>query len=104
MTWPVQEDLPLEVPASLPPVEATGEPRVDAALDRLSELEGAPVAEHVEVFTDIHARLTGALADLGDDAADGRPVSDARPPDDTATDDTATDHPATDGPAPDHLA
>lgn len=94
MTWPVQEDLPLDVPASLPPVEATGEPRVDAALDRLSELEGAPVAEHVEVFTDVHARLTRALADLGDDVADGTtvlatPTSGQPAPDEPAPDDPA---------------
>ncbi|MFM9135309.1 MAG: hypothetical protein ACKOT0_07735 [bacterium] len=71
MTWPVQEDLPLEVPTSLPPVEPTGDPRVDAALDRLAELDGAPVPEHVEVFSDIHVRLTGALADLGDGVPGG---------------------------------
>ena len=65
---PVQPDLPLAVPAWLPPVEPTGDPRVDAALDRLSELESTPVAEHVEIFTDVHARLTGALADLGEEA------------------------------------
>ncbi len=65
---PVQPDLPLAVPAWLPPVEPTGDPRVDAALDRLSELESTPVVEHVEIFTDVHARLTGALADLGDEA------------------------------------
>ena len=78
MTWPpddppavpaVQQDLPLDVPRRPPaPIEATGDPRVDAALERLAELDGAPVSEHVEVFTDVHARLTGALADLGDEA------------------------------------
>lgn len=71
----VQEDLPMAVPAWLPPIEPTGDPRVDAALDRLAEIEGAPVAEHVEVFTDIHARLTGALADLGEDDAQGADVT-----------------------------
>jgi len=64
---PVQPDLPLAVPAWLPPVEPTGDPRVDAALDRLSELDSVPVAEHVDVFTDIHGRLTGAPADFGGD-------------------------------------
>lgn len=64
---PVQPDLPLAVPAWLPPVEPTGDPRVDAALDRLGELDSVPVAEHVDVFTDIHGRLTGALADFGGD-------------------------------------
>jgi len=104
MTWPVQEDLPLEVPAALPPVEATGEPRVDAALDRLSELEGAPVAEHVEVFTDIHARLTGALADPGDDAAGGSPIRDTPSLGRPALDEPAPDDPAPDEPAPDDFA
>ncbi|MBM3689819.1 MAG: hypothetical protein FJW80_09255 [Actinobacteria bacterium] len=66
----VQPDLPLAVPAWLPPVEPTGDPRVDAALDRLAELEGSPVVEHVEIFSDIHVRLTGALADLGDEVPD----------------------------------
>ena len=63
---PVQEDLPIDVPIVIPRPEPTGEPRVDAALDRLAELDATPVGEHVEVFADIHARLTGALADLGD--------------------------------------
>lgn len=67
---PVQADLPLAVPAWLPPVEPTGDPRVDAALDRLAELDGAPVGEHVEVFTDIHGRLTRALADLGEEQSE----------------------------------
>ena len=72
---PVQEDLPMSVPAWLPPIEPTGDPRVDAALDRLAELEGAPVAEHVEVYTDIHARLNRALADLGEDESAGADVT-----------------------------
>lgn len=59
----VQQGLPISVP-----VEPTGDARVDAALERLAELDNAPVAEHVEVFADIHARLTGALGDTaGDD-------------------------------------
>lgn len=66
----IQPDLPMDLPSTLPVPEPTGEPRVDAALDRLAELAGAPVAEHVEVFADIHARLTGALADLGESGSD----------------------------------
>ncbi len=54
----VQQGLPISVP-----VEPTGDARVDAALERLLELDEAPVGEHVEVFADIHARLTAALGD-----------------------------------------
>jgi hypothetical protein len=43
------------------PPEPTGEPRVDAALSRLSELADRPVEEHVEVYEDVHGRLRGAL-------------------------------------------
>lgn len=42
---------------------ATGDPRVDDALSRLPELDGMPLAEQVEVFTNIHARLESVLAD-----------------------------------------
>jgi hypothetical protein len=43
---------------------ATGEPRVDAALARLDELEGLPVTEHRAVFEDVHQRLTDVLGEL----------------------------------------
>jgi hypothetical protein len=43
---------------------ATGEPRVDAALARLDELEGLPVSEHRAVFEDVHQRLTDVLGEL----------------------------------------
>src|SRR5258706_15387736 len=41
-----------------------GEPRVDAALARLDELEGLPVTEHRAVFEDVHQRLTDVLGEL----------------------------------------
>ena len=43
---------------------STGEPRVDAALARLTELEGLPVAEHRAVFEDVHRRLRDVLGEL----------------------------------------
>jgi hypothetical protein len=43
---------------------ATGEPRVDAALARLDELEGLPVTEHRAVFEDVHGRLSEVLGEL----------------------------------------
>lgn len=43
---------------------ATGEPRVDAALARLDELEGLPVTEHRAVFEDVHWRLRDVLGEL----------------------------------------
>jgi len=55
-----QQGLPIAVP-----VQATGNARVDAALERLQELDQASIEEHAEVFSDIHARLSSALGDSG---------------------------------------
>ncbi len=44
--------------------EATGEPRVDAALARLAELDELPVTEHRAVFEDVHRRLRDVLGEL----------------------------------------
>ncbi|MFC0040881.1 hypothetical protein [Actinomadura rayongensis] len=51
------------------PHASTGDARVDTVLARLGELPGAPVAAHVAVFEDVHARLQELL--------DGEP---AQPP------------------------
>lgn len=59
-----QQGLPIAVP-----VAPTGDSRVDAALERLQELDQVPIEEHGEVFSDIHARLSGALGDAS--AGDG---------------------------------
>lgn len=53
-----QQGLPISVP-----VQPTGDTRVDAALERLQELDQVTVEEHAEIFGDIHARLTAALGD-----------------------------------------
>ena len=53
-----QQGLPIAVP-----VQPTGDARVDAALERLQELDQVPIEEHAEVFGDIHARLSAALGD-----------------------------------------
>lgn len=42
---------------------AAHDARVEAALARLDDLDDAPVHEHAEIYSDIHARLTAALAD-----------------------------------------
>lgn len=42
---------------------AVPDPRIADALSRLAELDPLPLAEQVEVFTDIHRRLTAVLAD-----------------------------------------
>ena len=39
-------------------------PAVTAAMTRLEELAGRPVAEHVEVFDEVHRHLQDALAAL----------------------------------------
>lgn len=43
--------------------QVDGDPRVSAALERLAGLAGLPLAEQVDVFTDIQARLSAVLAD-----------------------------------------
>ena len=52
-----------EVSATIPGAPACDDPRVDDALSRLGEVEALPLAEQVEVFTDIHRRLAAVLAD-----------------------------------------
>jgi hypothetical protein len=49
--------------------ETTGDERVDAAMARLGELEGAPTASHPEIFQDVHRRLQDALSGI-----DGEPA------------------------------
>lgn len=44
--------------------ELTGDPRVDAALERLGSLAGLPLPAHVTVYDDVHRLLQDALADL----------------------------------------
>jgi hypothetical protein len=59
---PVEQfDMPAHAGESRP---ATGEPRVDAALTRLDELAGRPVAEHRAIFEDVHRRLRDVLGEL----------------------------------------
>ena len=48
----------------MPTLPVTGEPRVDDALSRLSDLTSLPVDEHVSVFEDVQRRLHDTLADL----------------------------------------
>ena len=43
---------------------ATGEPRVDAALGRLGELDDLPVSEHPQVYERIHGQLVEVLGEL----------------------------------------
>lgn len=42
----------------------TGEPRVDAALRLLERLPGLPVAEHSQLFEQVHAQLSEVLGEL----------------------------------------
>jgi len=51
-------------PPDPPPVPRTGVPAADAAAERLSELEEAPLDEHVAIYEDVHRRLQEGLADL----------------------------------------
>jgi hypothetical protein len=55
------------------PYQATGEPRVDAALRHLDELADLPVSEHPALFERVHASLREVLGELdpGSGAAAG---------------------------------
>ena len=53
-----------EEPLVLPVWEPTGEPAVDAALDRLVELDPDDVHQHAAVFDDVHRTLRATLTDL----------------------------------------
>lgn len=46
------------------PPQPTGVPAVDAAVEKLGELEGLPTSEHVAVYDGVHRLLQDALADL----------------------------------------
>lgn len=48
--------------------ESIEDPRVVAAVERLADIDGLPVAEQVAIFADVHTRLTEAL---GTETADG---------------------------------
>lgn len=49
-------------PGAQAPTEP-GDPRVEDALSRLAEVDALPLADQVEVFTDVHRRLAAVLAD-----------------------------------------
>jgi hypothetical protein len=42
---------------------ASGDPRVDAAMQRARELAGTSPTEHVEIYEDVHRSLQEVLAD-----------------------------------------
>lgn len=48
----------------LPVWEPTGDAEVDAALETLRLLDDAELADHVAVFTDVHAALHQRLSDI----------------------------------------
>ena len=47
----------------LPQVPHTGDPRVDDAGSRLTDLEGLDLHDHADVFQDVHDRLRAVLSD-----------------------------------------
>lgn len=55
-----EEQLPLVAVESW---TATGDVRVDAAVELLAMLPEVPIAEHQQLFEDVHRRLQQTLAD-----------------------------------------
>ena len=43
---------------------STGEPRVDAAIRRLTELDDLPLSEHPSVYERVHEQLVDVLGEL----------------------------------------
>ena len=56
----------------------TGDPQVDEALHKLTDLDGLPLHEHPAVFEQIHGALAGALGTL-DPGVPGSGTGPARP-------------------------
>jgi hypothetical protein len=48
-------------------MEPTGVTAADAALERLRDVNTAPLDEHVEIFDDVQQRLHEGLAELDDE-------------------------------------
>jgi hypothetical protein len=67
---PMTESTPLDPPATTPSRDEgdmsghTGVPAADAARDRLTAIDDAPLDEHVGIYEDVHRRLQEGLADL----------------------------------------
>jgi hypothetical protein len=59
-----QDSEPVAPTIAMSTLPVTGEPRVDDAMARLTDLASLPVSEHVGVFEDVQRRLHDTLADL----------------------------------------
>ena len=60
----LDEQAPTAPVVAMSTLPVTGEPRVDDAMARLTDLATLPVSEHVGVFEDVQRRLHDTLADL----------------------------------------
>jgi len=47
-------------------LEPTGQPDVDAALERLRDVDAMPVADHVVVYDEVQQRLAAVMGDAQD--------------------------------------
>lgn len=48
-----------------PPADRTGHERVDAAIERLRDLDDLPVDEHAAVYGAVHEELRASLTEAG---------------------------------------
>jgi hypothetical protein len=58
---------PMAEQVSKPMPESTGVAAADSALERLRDVETAPLEDHVEIFDDVQQRLHDGLAELDDE-------------------------------------
>lgn len=56
----------MDTERSREPAEATGDPRVDQAIEGLAQLGELPIAEHPPVLEAVHDRLREILGELGE--------------------------------------
>lgn len=59
----MSSQIPLPNSPQLPLTE-TGIAEVDQALAELVKLENTEITEHAEIYTQVHSKLTAALADI----------------------------------------
>ncbi|GAB3950704.1 hypothetical protein GCM10029976_085860 [Kribbella albertanoniae] len=70
-----QHEQPFEAesPADDSAADDSGHPLVDEVMGRLHDLRDKPVAEHAEVYADLHERLQTALVEADADQGDRSP-------------------------------
>ena len=73
------EETDAELTVATTAQEATGDPRVDAAIADLGDLTRLPVSEHPAVFERLHGQLVEVLGELHTGASPASPAKPGEP-------------------------